>query len=73
MSRRKEVRKKKRGNQSCTVLVPCLPLKSKKESASSSSHLGANAEAALQNEDEEENKEEEEETGLMSFFGARAL
>ena len=69
----KRVEDKKRGSQSSTVLVPCPPLKSNKESASSSSHLGANAKAALQNEDEEENKEEEEETGLMSFFGARAL
>ena len=55
------------------VFTANTPLKSKKDSASSSSHLGANAEAALQNEDEEENNEEEEETGLMSFFGARAL
>ena len=69
----KRVEETKRGSQSSTVLVPCPPLKSNKESASSSSHLGANAKAALQNEDEEENKEEEEETGLMSFFGARAL
>ena len=63
---------KKRGNASCTAVVPCPPLKSKKENASSSSHLGANTEAP-QLADEEPGQAPEEETGLMSFFGARAL